>query len=470
MEMGEAQRALLDPVRWGLPPESELDLGERLERLWNDYREWMRTRTRDGSAWALCYLKGLLLMERQRNFTNIVRRVLGPEHDGQRLQHFMSESPWNAHGIFWQMQEEIAARPELAGGMLSLDDSGEERSGPQSAGASRQYIGRLGKVEMGQVMVALSYSKGPYWLMVEAEPYLPREWFSAEQRQKWKRLGIPEERAFATKQQLGLGLIRLVRGTLPFEVVGCDSAYGRDGAFRAALDSEGTCYMADVPADTRLFVQKPTAEQPAEPIEVREALQRLAMTLEPLEVRHSERGPLSYECAARRLWTLRPDGTAREEWLFVRRETDGKLSFSLSNAPPQTPLSTLARWRCERYFVERTFQDSKSELGWDELEARKYPAWLHHTALTALALWFIAQTKLDWAKKYPPDSALAQQLQVEVLPALSVANVREMLRATMPLQSLSPEESRRLVARHLLNRTRSTSSRTKKKRRKHRET
>lgn len=163
------------------------------------------------------------------------------------------------------------------------------------------------------------------------------------------------------------------------------------------------------------------------------------------------------------------EGRVREEWLLVReeeREEGGEdYSYSLSNAPPETPLETLALWRSMRYFAERTFQDAKSELGWDELVARKYRAWMHHTALTALALWFIGDTKLDWARRYPQDPELVRQLEVEVLPALSVANVREMLRATLPLKQLSPEEAVRLVNRHLLRRARSTRSRLKNQRR-----
>ena len=50
--------------------------------------------------------------------------------------------------------------------------------------------------------------------------------------------------------------------------------------------------------------------------------------------------------------------------------------------------------------------DAKSEAGWDELVARKYRAWIHHTALDALALWFVAQTKLDWRAAYPRDPAM----------------------------------------------------------------
>jgi hypothetical protein len=181
--------------------------------------------------------------------------------------------------------------------------------------------------------------------------------------------------------------------------------------------------------------------------------------LRPLAIRHTERGLLTYECVARRVWTLTPADEVREEWLFLRKETDGTCSFSLSNAASDTPLPQLALWRCQRYFVERTFQDAKSEGGWDELVARKYRAWMHHTALDALALWFVTETKLDWAKAHPRDPQLVQELSIEVLPALSMSNVCELLKAVMPLNRLSPDEATRLVIRHLVNRSNSTRSR-----------
>ena len=115
-----------------------------------------------------------------------------------------------------------------------------------------------------------------------------------------------------------------------------------------------------------------------------------------LPIRQTERGELRYRCAAVRVWTLTPDVQVREEWLFMPEEPDGTFTFSLSNAPASTSIEQLAIWRSLRYFAERTFQDAKSEAGWDELVARKYRAWIHHTALDALALWFVAQTKLDW--------------------------------------------------------------------------
>ena len=97
--------------------------------------------------------------------------------------------------------------------------------------------------------------------------------------------------------------------------------------------------------------------------------------------------------------------------------------------------------------------------------ARKYRAWMHHTALDALALWFVAETKLDWAKAHPRDPELVQQLELEVLPALSMSNVRELLKAVMPLDQLSPDEATRLVIKHLVNRSNSTRSRLNAQRR-----
>ena len=114
-----------------------------------------------------------------------------------------------------------------------------------------------------------------------------------------------------------------------------------------------------------------------------------------------------------------------------------------------------------RYFVERSNQDAKSELGYDEFAGQRWLAWEHHVALTILSCWFVAQTKLDWLQEYPRDPLLASEWEVDVLPALSMANVRELLRATMPLPQLSEDKAAQLVVTHLVNRTLSRKSRLK---------
>lgn len=483
---------LFDPQRWGLPAEAVEDLAERLWRVWLRFRECFRTQTRDTGEYAWVYLRGLLTLEADRNFANIARRVVDLDDDGQNLQQFMSDSPWSAQAVFDQIQAEICRRPwiksragsELSGGILTLDESGVRRYGDQSAGAARQYLGREGKVDLGQVGVAVGYYQQGIWTMVDAELYLPEIWFDeahASLRQRWH---IPPDRTFLTKPQLGLLMIRRAKAhRLPFAIVGCDSLYGRDGQFRAELATEEVLYMAEVPEDTLVYLEKPLVGVPQtppgkkgprfshwrvlnaiRPVEVCTLVAHPDLVLQRMEIRHTERGLLAYECAARRVWTITPAGQVREEWFLLRQEHDGTWSFALSNAPADTPLAQLARWRCGRYFAERIFEDAKSEGGWDELVARKYRSWVHHTALDALALWFVAETKLDWAQAHPRDSELVKQLEVAVLPALSMANVRELLQAVLPLKQLSPKQATRLVIKHLVHRSRSTRSRLKAQR------
>jgi hypothetical protein len=168
---------------------------------------------------------------------------------------------------------------------------------------------------------------------------------------------------------------------------------------------------------------------------------------------------LEAEFAVQRIWTVDAGHPARAEWLVMQREADGDIAYTLLNAPPDTPAHTLIEWSCQRYFTERAFQDAKDELGWAEFQALKYRACEHQMALTALALWFIAETKLDWRTTYARDPELAQEMEVEVLPALSTANVREMLKAALPIPQLTPEAATQLVTQHLVNRARSTHSR-----------
>jgi hypothetical protein len=54
---------------------------------------------------------------------------------------------------------------------------------------------------------------------------------------------------------------------------------------------------------------------------------------------------------------------------------------------------------------------------------------------------------------------LQRRFELEFLPALSTANVRDMLMAVLPVPQFTPEDARRVVVQHLVNRARSTHSR-----------
>lgn len=456
-----------------------------MQACWERFQPCFRTRTRDTSHYALHYLSGQLRLDTGRNFARLAR-VAGVGE--QNLQHFISQSPWQAQLVYRQVQAELAALPDLdpQQGVLLLDESAVERAGVRSIGAARQHNGRLGKIEVSQVGVVLAYVNGPLWTWVEGELFLPEHWFTSPWEARRRQLGLPPERRFATKIELGWQLIqRVAAGPLACNAVVADALYGASEWFRAQLDWSGLAYLVDVPADTRVHLTAPEAvgrqvkrgpqrQTPPErtvswrgdPVRVDALGQRPELEWQRVQVRATERGYLEDEFAALRVWTER-EGILTAEILVLRREGHGRVSYALGNLPPETPLSRLAWLKCQRYFVERAIQDAKSEAGWDELVAQKYRAWEHHLALTVLASWFVAETKWEWARQYARDPALLKQFEVEVLPALSMGNVRTLLRATLPLPQLSVEEATAQVVQHLTNRTRARGSRLRSRRKSH---
>ena len=266
---------------------------------------------------------------------------------------------------------------------------------------------------------------------------------------------------------------------VPFDLLACDALYGRDRQFRADLAADHVQYAAQVPADTLVYLSEPQVGMPPKrgtrgrprprlqvlrgerPHEVRALAQHPQTGWQRVQVRLTARGWLTADVAVQRVWTVAAGQRPHAAWLVLRRHSEGDGSYTRLNAPTDTPQACLIAWSCRRSFTERTCEDAKTEIGWDECQAQKYRAWEHHLALTAAALWCVAQTQLVWAQMYTRAPALAHQLEVAVLPALSTANVRELLKAVLPLPQLTPAEAMDLVITHLIHRARSTSSRLK---------
>ena len=455
--------------------EAIADLGDRLDRFWSYYGQWTRTRTRNTSHYGLNYLKGLLRMKGNRNIAEIAREA---DVSGQNVQHFMSNSPWSGPEMIEKVQWAIGDRPELSDGVLIVDESADVKYGKSSAGSSRQHNGRLGKIEQSQVGVYLGYAKDSVWTLVDGELFLPEKWFSKSYAARRNKAEVPSERTvFQTKIELGWQMIKRAQAVgLPFEAVAFDSLYGRSFWLREQCDEAGIEYYADIPTNYRLYLEEPQLEFEftkrgkrskkfsvvgQEAFKASQLAQSQETQWQVLTLRAHERGMLKADFAMRKVWTVSTKGIIRQETLVMRRGTKEN-RYSLSNAPSHTPLLTLAQRKSQRYFVERSIQDAKSELGMDEFRAIKYRAWQHHLALTILASWFIAETRLDWQGEYPRDPDLVEVYETDLLPNLSMANVREMLRATMPLRQLSPEQAALLVVKHLDNRTRSRRSRLRK--------
>ena len=476
--------AILSPSCWGIPPEAIDGLSDRLFDFWFRYHENFKTKTRDTSEYAQGYLSGQLRMEGNRNYANIGRKTGISE---QNMQHFMSNSPWEGSKVIEQVKREIKETPGLErGGYLLLDESGDEKSGEKSAGSGRQYIGRFGKVDIGQVGTFVAYAnltcEVPIWTWIDAELYFPKHWFDEDMKGERKRLGVPEDLKFQTKIELGWKMIeRIYLSGFPFEMVCFDALYGNSSWLRFQMRHNNLLYMADISRDTPVYLNKPVLGVSEErkdgnlpkvqvlstekPVKVCDLIAQ--SDFQVVDVRNTERGVLSNPFSVRRVWTVDKErGETTEEWLVIRQESENKYSYSLSNESPETSIERLAFGKCQRYFVERANQEAKSRVGWDEFQAQKYRGWQHQTVFCILSCWFLSETKLDWTRKYPQDPELLQVFETDVLPCLSHGNIQELLRSVMPLPQLTTEESRNLVVKHLINRTRSRKSRMEKEKRK----
>jgi len=443
-------------------------MGETLEQTFACFRSCFLTKTRDVASRAWTVLRGYLEMDSGRTYRGMEQCVEGAECDGQNTQHFMSDSPWSSQAVFEQIHQDVKSRSWLCEGSLHFDESADECSGGHKAGAARQYLGRFGKVDMGQVGVLSTYSKDGNWLLVGAELYLPENWFKdPELIKKWKRLHIPAERKFQTKVEIARDLFdQAIKAALPFEWTTADSAYGRSFEFRRHVDGQGKKYLMCVPQDELVWLEHPWEGSSSVGRPVRDLTAKAVF--EPIKVRDGERGNLIYEHAFVPVWTLNSQAPvkqriARQELLLIRKEPDGSNSFALSNATLENAArQSLAEQRAEHYFVERTIQDSKSQLGWDELQALKYRAYMHSLAICAIALIYTADVKHQQRQHFAPKDQLVAELGVNRLPDLSLANVKELIRAVMPLPSLTKEQATQKVVTTLFLRAKDTASKIRK--------
>jgi len=170
---------------WGPSLDAIVGLESRLSKYHDRYRPYLMTRTDDTSDYGFHYLSCLMRMETKRTMANIARTSGVPI---QNMQQFISDSPWSGPGLIEAVCHEVSLRPEFsAGSVLIIDESADAKSGNTSAGAGRQYNGRLGKVDMCQVGVFLSLTNDGHQTWINGELYLPEAWFTPQNAAKRKR-------------------------------------------------------------------------------------------------------------------------------------------------------------------------------------------------------------------------------------------------------------------------------------------
>jgi SRSO17 transposase len=391
------------------------------------------------------------------------------ESNYQGMQQFISDSPWD-HGAL--LAEVAGAAAALLGGhrdtALYLDETSFVKKGDASVGVQRQYCGRLGKLENCQVGVFACLGRGERAALVDFRLFLPAAW--AADAARCARAKVPAaQRVHRTKPELALEMVKAARARgSDHRWIGGDEVYGNNRELTDALEDLGETFLMDVASNLQVWDADPCPQPPAatprgRPATRAKASRAAAQSLSvselsarhfekenrPLTLRETTKGPLRAQLWVRPVWLWDPrhETHTRARLLIVRREADGSHKYSLSNAPAGTAWARLGYMQCQRFFIERAFQDTKSELGMAHYEVRGWRGWHHHIALCCLALLFTLKERIACA---------------EAVPLLSVRDLVELLDFYLPSAIRDPEQLLvRMRTRHAARAAATASARKK---------
>jgi SRSO17 transposase len=151
---------------------------ELIQFLWL-FRSCFRSTA--GFALARIYLQGLLSDLERKNVEAI---ALEFDKSPRTLQRFLESVKWNETGVRDQCQRLIAREHAHAEAIGCIDESGTAKSGTDTVGVGRQWLGSCGKVDNGVVGVHLSYYTPEFRCLLDSQLYLPEDWAADPERRK----------------------------------------------------------------------------------------------------------------------------------------------------------------------------------------------------------------------------------------------------------------------------------------------
>ncbi len=354
------------------------------------------------------YVEGVLNDSERKSMQPMDARLpLSDAASYQRLQHFVTHSPWSATPVWTRLKAEVPVRR----GMLLVDETSFPKYGTRSVAVARQYCGALGKIANCQVAVSTAVLTDNLTWPTTLELYLPKEW--AQDAERRERAGIPRTLRFREKWRIALTHIRQVRAAgIQIDAVLADAAYGNVHAFRTAVDRMGLHYAVGVAM--RLAVRVTGARRH---YQIGRIIKRLPTAAwRRVCWAQGTKGPLAARFAALR---ARPTKSRTECWLLCERPLmgHGERKAYLLNLPASASLQDLVRVARSRWPIEQQYRELKDELGLDHFEGRSYRGWNHHAALAALTYTFLQRERRRGATPVPTFPAVRNWIR-EIVAAL----------------------------------------------------
>src|SRR5438128_6476458 len=318
------------------------------------------------------------------------------------MQRGISDAQWQDERMLQTYHQQVAEEMGASDGVVIVDESGFRKKGEDSVGVARQYCGNLGKVDNCQVGVFAAYASRQGYALVDKRLFLPEQWWSDASASRRAQCDVPKEVVFHTKPQLAADMVRRLHesGTLPFRYLTADCLYGNSPDFLDAVDAcVGVTTFVAIPSETRCWLQRPQTEDKSYTYKGEVRAKRVVVAVDHApctvatlavnlpasrwyrrKVSEGTKGPIEYAFARQRVTLCKEGLPERTVWLVIKRTVGATpvYSYYISNAPASTPWRTFVWLSGVRWAIEQCFEETKTELGMDHYEVRKYPGWHHH--------------------------------------------------------------------------------------------
>jgi len=423
-------------------------MGDRLTTQIDSIRNIFKAHQNDQTPNAMRYIQGLLRSGLRNK--SIERIAEADSKDYYSLQHFISVSTWKAQNLFSHTAKGVNQLIGSSDAALIFDESGMVKAGKSSVGVERQYLGCVGKVENGQIGVFAALAHNGNYGIIDGELYLPKTW--CENEKKLDKAHVPEEyRKYRPVTEIAIDMLeRIKKNGVNFGYVAVDGGYGKNLDFSWEIDSLGEVFMTDIARDTRVFLKKPSfavqkySGRGRKPIHPKpditayrvDTIAEKTRQWRRITVREGTKGAVVYDYNFLRAWFQNPKkkGAWEKIHLIIRRDIEsGEYKYSVSNEKHTVKKKRLAQMQCERYWVERSFQDAKDSIGMADYQVRNWIGWHHHMALVSFAMYFVLSEKM---------------LAKKEMPLLSFTDITEIITVMVSQDITYTEALRRISVRH----------------------
>jgi SRSO17 transposase len=346
------------------------------------------------------YLEGLLLpAERNKTLTGLANTAPGTgaqEARAQNLQWFLSESNWEEAVVNerrWTLLRAASNTAPNAEGVLVIDETGDLKAGTHTAHVGRQYLGSVGKIDNGVVSVSSLWANEHVYYPLDVIPYTPADWFARGK----------SDPAFRTKLTIAVALVKqAIEGHWPFKAVVADSFYGEDDTVRGSLQQLEVGYVLalkpshswwhaqnepgsldEVARATPWRAAKPGAWQAVERV-FRDGHRERWWALEV------KAGPYSPQRRERAVVVTTDPQTLPElsTWYLVTNLPVKNRPHAASGPRRGASVAEVVRLYGLRMWVEQSYKQVKTTLGWAEYQVRSSRAIQRHWILIYCAFTF----------------------------------------------------------------------------------